>query len=233
MTPFSRNRIARSLIESSLLVFLATPIQAQYSLRSYQTPAYLGFNQPKYAVSETETNAVVTIVRTGEFRLASTVELTTRDGSATAGADYQSIHQTVYFPAGAGFATVAIPILKDALVEGDETVTLVLSNPDPNSAIVAGQASLVITDSASVASAPANFRLAVKAAGQGLILLQWPTACGNCVLEKSLAPNGPDWQQVAATPTQDGDNWTVTVPVEIPQAFFRLRQTASQTVANN
>jgi hypothetical protein len=58
------------------------------------------------------------------------VDFTTSDGTATVGSDYTSVTQTLTFADGdATDKTVTIPILDDALIEGDETVNLMLSNP--------------------------------------------------------------------------------------------------------
>jgi hypothetical protein len=50
-------------------------------------------------------------------------------GSATAGTDYTAVDTVVHFAAGATSATVKVPVIDDALVEGDETLTLTLSEP--------------------------------------------------------------------------------------------------------
>lgn len=57
------------------------------------------------------------------------VTLTTADGTATAPADYTATSTTVVIPAGRVSATVAVPLVNDALDEADETFTVTLSNP--------------------------------------------------------------------------------------------------------
>ena len=57
-----------------------------------------------------------------------TVDYATSDGAATAGSDYTSTSGTLTFAAGQTEKTVSVPVLDDALNEGEETFTLTLSN---------------------------------------------------------------------------------------------------------
>ena len=57
-----------------------------------------------------------------------TVDYATRDGTATAGEDYTFMRGTLRFAAGELDKTVPVPILDDALDEGEETFTLKLMN---------------------------------------------------------------------------------------------------------
>ena len=69
---------------------------------------------------------VVTLTRavTG----AVTVDYATSDGTATAGSDYTATSGTLTFAAGQTSKTVAVAVLADAVNEGSETLTLMLSN---------------------------------------------------------------------------------------------------------
>ena len=60
---------------------------------------------------------------------AVTVDYATSDGSATAGADYTATSGTLSFQPGETSKTVSVPVLNDAHDEGEETLTLTLSNP--------------------------------------------------------------------------------------------------------
>ena len=56
------------------------------------------------------------------------VDVATRDGTATAGADYVALSQTLVFAPGETLKTVEVTVLDDAHDEGTEEMTLVLSN---------------------------------------------------------------------------------------------------------
>ncbi|MCI0488011.1 MAG: hypothetical protein L0229_15580 [Blastocatellia bacterium] len=80
---------------------------------------------------------IVSLTYDGGLReFASSVNYATVNGTATSGSDYQQSTGTVNFPPGATpggtvSMTVSIPIIDDSETEGDETFTLVLSNPSP------------------------------------------------------------------------------------------------------
>ena len=57
-----------------------------------------------------------------------TVDYATADGTATAGADYTATSGTLTFAVGETAKTVSVPVLDDAVDEGEETFTLRLSN---------------------------------------------------------------------------------------------------------
>ena len=57
-----------------------------------------------------------------------TVDYATSDGTATAGADYTATSGTLTFAAGETLKTVNVPVLDDALDEGEETFSFRLSN---------------------------------------------------------------------------------------------------------
>ena len=60
---------------------------------------------------------------------AVTVDYATADGTAEAGSDYTATSGTLTFAAGETSKTVNVPVLDDAVDEGEETFTFWLSNP--------------------------------------------------------------------------------------------------------
>ena len=58
-----------------------------------------------------------------------TVTRTSEDGTASAGEDYVSAHDTLVFTPGQTSGTIAVPLLDDTLDEIDETFLMVLSEP--------------------------------------------------------------------------------------------------------
>ncbi|HEY0549913.1 MAG TPA: Calx-beta domain-containing protein, partial [Verrucomicrobiae bacterium] len=91
--------------------------------------ASVGFASAALSATESFTNVLVTLVRTGNTNFGFSVTLNTSDGTATAGADYVSTTTTVTFAPGQTNATLTVAVLDDTLAEGDETVNLTLSSP--------------------------------------------------------------------------------------------------------
>ncbi len=70
---------------------------------------------------------VVTLTRAP--RSAVTVGYATSDGTATAGSDYTASRGTLTYAPGETTKTVPVPVLDDAIDEGEETMRLTLSSP--------------------------------------------------------------------------------------------------------
>lgn len=88
----------------------------------------INFKSANFATNESRT-AAITITRTNGAAAGVSVTFSTQDGSATAGLDYSAVSQTVTFSAGQTATNILVPILNDALDETNETVQLLLSNP--------------------------------------------------------------------------------------------------------
>ena len=90
----------------------------------------LQFSQAVYTALETAASALVTISRTGGTASAVTVDFTTSDGTAVAGADYVIGNTTVTFAANQTTQTVLVSLAADDLTaEGTKIVNLTLANP--------------------------------------------------------------------------------------------------------
>jgi hypothetical protein len=91
----------------------------------------LQFSLAGYSITEpaaVTATATIVVTRTGGAAGGVLVDFVAMDGSATAGADYGATAGTLTFGAGNTSRTFTIPVFADALVEGDETVLLALSN---------------------------------------------------------------------------------------------------------
>ena len=75
-----------------------------------------------------------------------TVDYETADGTATAGEDYEAVSGTLSFEAGQTAASVQVRVLDDSHGEGEETLTLVLTNAS-NARIHDGEALGIIVNS--------------------------------------------------------------------------------------
>ena len=91
--------------------------------------ACIAFGAAEYSVDENHGPAVITVTRSGAATGVATVRFQTLNGTATAPADYTAIDRTLTFSPGVRSLSVPITIVNDALAEGPETVTLMLSNP--------------------------------------------------------------------------------------------------------
>lgn len=74
-------------------------------------------------------NAVFTVSLNPPSLQTVTVNASTTNGTATAGSDYTATIQTLTFTPGLTTQTFTVPVLGDALPEGDETFTVSLSAP--------------------------------------------------------------------------------------------------------
>ncbi len=87
------------------------------------------FSAITYTITEAGPAASIIVTRTGGAASGVSVRFETRNGTATAGADYTAVSSTINFAANEVAKTVLIPIVNDNLVEGNETVNLSLSAP--------------------------------------------------------------------------------------------------------
>ena len=82
----------------------------------------LTFTASVYTVSEAVETAVLTLTLSHTPATTVTVHYTSTGGTATPNSDYRPISGTLTFIPGSIVQTIAIPIVDDALVEGEETV---------------------------------------------------------------------------------------------------------------
>ena len=101
------------------------------------------FAQSAFTVDQGESNAVVTLVRTGGSGGTASVFFSTSDGSAKAGIDYTATSGTIPFTNGISTNTVTIPILPGSPLSTNQTVNLKLSNP--NGMVLGTPSSTVLT----------------------------------------------------------------------------------------
>jgi len=110
-----------------------------------------------YSAGEGDKNIQVTIDRTGDTSSASTVDLTTSDlsasqscsttnGTASSRCDYQNVFTTLHFAAGETAKTFSVLLIDDAYLEGQETFSLTLSNPNGAQLGANSTATLTIVD---------------------------------------------------------------------------------------
>lgn len=104
------------------------------------------FSSITYAVGEAAGPATITLIRTGDLSVISTVQFATSNDTAIAGLDYTAASGTVTFNSGDGSATFNVAITNDGVDELDETLNLTLSNATAASLGVPSAAQLAIVD---------------------------------------------------------------------------------------
>jgi hypothetical protein len=92
-------------------------------------PVLVQFSSAAYSVKETAGAATITVTLSAATTTLVTVVYAADDGTAVAGSDYTTVSDALRFDVGQVSRTFNVPILPDAVLEGDETVILTLSNP--------------------------------------------------------------------------------------------------------
>ena len=107
------------------------------------------FSTNTFAMAENGGAVLVSIDRFGMITNEASVIFATVDGSARAGTNYLGTNQVLTFAAGQTNQVISIPILDDAVIQGNQTAQLVLSGPTPTNAASVGaisNATLLILD---------------------------------------------------------------------------------------
>ncbi|GGD76044.1 Calx-beta domain-containing protein [Paenibacillus nasutitermitis] len=91
--------------------------------------------------NENDSDAIVTLVRSGGSDGVVSVELTTSDGTAVSPYEYEGVHQTVTFPAGVVSKEVPIPLY---FTDGDKQFSVLLSNATGGASIGPAASSTVL-----------------------------------------------------------------------------------------
>jgi hypothetical protein len=117
----------------------------------------LQFSQSTYVVNENAGSVTATVNRFGSLSGPATVNYTTNDsagvvpcnlqnGVGSQRCDYAATVGTLRFAAGENSKTITIPIVNDALVEGNENFGLLLSSPNGATLVSPQVATITITD---------------------------------------------------------------------------------------
>ncbi len=108
----------------------------------------ISFSEATYGVNETTPGgqAAIFVARTGESTTPVTVRYSTGSGTAAAGLDFTDVSGTLTFAPGETMKPLAVPIIDDTLVEGNETLNLRLSNPSTGAILGVANAVLTIFD---------------------------------------------------------------------------------------
>ena len=211
----------------------APPSAGETVLGNNQGVLSAGVQQASFSINDVtqaegtggNTTFQFTITRSNTNTAASVV-VNTADGSATAGSDYTAIsNQTVNFTAGgSATATVSVTVIGDAVLEGNETFTVNLSNPS-GAGITdgTGQGTITNDDAAALSindvtlsegnsgSTNATFTVTLNAAVQGGFTVPVSSSNGS-------ATAGSDYTAIPGGTTLSftgtaGETRTISVPV--------------------
>ncbi len=159
-------------------------------LASAATLGSVQLSASTYSVNEGQRTLDINVTRTGGSGAAA-VDITTVPGSASERTDYTAITRTLRFGAGETSKTVRLSVIDDLFVEGDETLTVSLSNPV--NTVIGTPATAVVTIVDNDSSLPAR-----------TATLFGVTAAGNLVRFNSATPGTID-ASVAITGLQAGE----------------------------
>ena len=120
-------------------------VQPAATLTIVSDDSVLGFSSSSHSVNENALGgrATINVTRTGSTNGLVSVNYATASGTAMVGADFSTASGVLTFAPGETRKTFGIAILDDLLVEGNETVQLVLSNPSVPA--ILGQAAATLT----------------------------------------------------------------------------------------
>ncbi|MCZ6691905.1 MAG: hypothetical protein O7H41_20145 [Planctomycetota bacterium] len=141
--------LSRILIFFGLTVALAMSVAScgggSSSSKKGQSNATLDFSAASYTVNESGVSVTISVTRTDRMSNAIFVDFATSDSTAVAGADYTATSGTLTWAASDSTdKNFTVIVMDDNFMEGDEMVTLTLSNPSTG-AVIGAQATAVLT----------------------------------------------------------------------------------------
>ncbi len=177
-----------------------------------------------FGAGNATTSAVFTVTLSQASTQPITVQYATVDGTAKAGSDYTAASGTITFAAGQTSQTVAVPVVRDLVMESTESFTLQLSNPS-GATLSRASATGTITDDDTATPPPpsvsignvsvnegnsgtttARFTVTLSAAASGPVTVAYQTANGT-------ATAGSDYTAKSGTLTFAAGETSKTIDV--------------------
>jgi hypothetical protein len=147
------------------------------------------FTAGSYQVDENAGSITIGVQRTGDISGPASVDFATSDGTATAGADYQAVTQTLVFAPGQVVTSVTVPITNDAVPDGDETAQLTLRNPT-GGATLGARSSVTLTildDESAINFSQAIYQVAETAGTAVITVTRSGPAAGTVTVQFSTS----------------------------------------------
>ncbi len=184
-----------------------------------QSSKTLQFSTSNYSVGEGNQRVTITVTRSGDASGTATIDYRTTDtdtftvgcadtvnnlGSAYARCDFATVVGTLSFAAGEASKTFFVPIIDDSYAEGNETFSVVLSNPTGGTLGSPSTATVTINDNETVNGT--NPMLATNSAGVTFFVRQhyldflgrepevgepWSPILNGCANQFNTDPNSP------------------------------------------
>ncbi|MCR4317632.1 MAG: hypothetical protein NUW37_14930 [Planctomycetes bacterium] len=201
--------------------------------------------------NETAGNFAVKVLLTisaGTLSAPLTVNVASTDVSAAAGSDFTAVDATVTFPVGSGSGSIQevnVPVLADGLIEGEESLSLTISNPSQNG-VLGTKTTHVVTiaddDLATISFESSSSTTTGDSAGNFPVTLVLGVAQGTApevtvkvVSASGTAISGTDFTAVDATVTfaagsANGATQTVNLPL-LSDTLIEESETMTLTVS--
>ena len=143
-------------------------------------------------------------------------------GTATSGTDYTALSGTVTIPAGATTATINIPVIDDAIVEGGETVIVTLTSitsglPTLGATLIATN-TIADNDAATVTIANTTDGAEAGPVNGVMTVTQTAVSATNTVIAYSVsgtATSGSDFTTLSGTITIPAGSTTATITIPV------------------
>jgi hypothetical protein len=189
------------------------------------------FSAPSFSVGESGATATIGVTRSLGSTGAASVNFATSSGTASAGQDYTATSGTLNFADEETSKTFAVPITSDAVVEGNETLNVTLTNPTPigwASIPSPNSATLTIVDDEPCSTRP-DVGVAVNPIGGGRLRVtvtanNTGSLPNNTLAELRFGTARPSINELIDINGQTDRSGTFTVPVSGSQATFDVRR---------
>jgi hypothetical protein len=137
--------------------------------------------------------AVFQVLLTPPQGSAASLDFSTMDGTATAGADYTTFNSTVSIPAGATNALISIDVLPDNFFELPETFKLNLSNPSVGTLMTTQAVAIILNDDNPVAP---HFQRIQRLLTNGHFRLEFDLGDNGASYEIQVSDNLRQWSTI-------------------------------------
>jgi hypothetical protein len=217
---------------------LGAPATTVVTIVDNEGPGTLQLSAATYKVKEIGPQAVVTVQRSGGTGGSVSVDYQTADGSAEDGLDYATASGTLTFGPGISSLTIGVPITSDTEDEGDETLTISLSNPSgsPQPPSIGARDSAEVTIQDDDSGGAVAFSSSVFSAGEGagvalVTVVRTGGSSSGARVDYVASPGTAsvaDFQAVSGTLVFEAGTTSLTIEVPIQQD---LLQEGGETIA--